>query len=211
MMHFDGEDNSVLFTDSSTNNLSISVNGDTIMSTGIYKFGTSSAYFDGDGDYLIVANTSGVLDLNSDDFTIEFWFNTDGSGPLQQYNSLVGTFTNINSDGFRLSVSQNGVILYNSLGDVFTLTNTNYCDQEWHHIALVREINYISCFIDGILAISHDVGTEYTFTPNYDLLIGGQTYDNLFYTGYIDELRIMKTAVYKLSNGNFIPPSGAFI
>ena len=68
LMHFDN-DGSGSFIDSSAYQRTISSYGNVVLSNTQSKFGNSSVYFDGSGDYLEVANDSS-LDFESEDFTI---------------------------------------------------------------------------------------------------------------------------------------------
>ena len=71
LLHGDGANNSTTFTDSSSNNFTLSRVGDVKISTTESKFGGSSIFFDGTGDYLTLANNS---DFNfPNDFTVEAW------------------------------------------------------------------------------------------------------------------------------------------
>ena len=71
LLHGDGANNSTTFTDSSSNNFTLSRVGDVKISTTQSKFGGSSIFFDGAGDYLTLANNS-VFTFPSS-FTVEAW------------------------------------------------------------------------------------------------------------------------------------------
>ena len=57
--------------DDSNNDFAITKYGDAKISNTVYKYGTSSLSFDGNGDYLRLVNTP--MQFNSSDFTIESW------------------------------------------------------------------------------------------------------------------------------------------
>ena len=71
LSHFDGVDGSTTFTDETGK--SIVPYGDTKISSTQSKFGGSSAYFDGSGDYLAIA-ASNDFEFGAGDFTVECWF-----------------------------------------------------------------------------------------------------------------------------------------
>lgn len=72
LIHFEGNDGDTAFTDHSATGHTITANGDAKISTDQYKFGFTSGYFDGTGDYLSLADHA---DWNLSDslFTIDFW------------------------------------------------------------------------------------------------------------------------------------------
>lgn len=219
LLHFNGANSSTSFIDSSLLALTVTPSGDAKISTTQSKFGVSSAYFDGTGDYLTVPKTS-YFDFGSGDFSIEMWcylidYNTSGyprglwstgkeSGP-DYYSTRIHV-----SDTKKLLavVSTNGTSAsYITDADDFTL-NT------WHHIALVRYGNTVTLYKDGV-----SVGTPQTilgsiyYSTAYPVCIsnlpdyGGMAYNNKWY-GYIDEIRITKgIARY---TANFIIPQAAF-
>ena len=73
LLHFDGANNSTVFTDSSPFNQNVSVvTGTPKISTAMSKFGGSSLYLDGSSSIKIPDNAN--LNLGTGVFTIEFWF-----------------------------------------------------------------------------------------------------------------------------------------
>jgi len=73
LLHFDGANNSTVFTDSSPFNQTVAVvTGTPKISTAMSKFGGSSLYLDGSSSIKIPNNAN--LNLGTGAFTIEFWF-----------------------------------------------------------------------------------------------------------------------------------------
>ena len=72
LIHSDTSSGSTTFTDSSNSARTITANGDVVHSANASKFGSTSMYFDGSGDYLSVPD-SNDWDFGSGDFTIDFW------------------------------------------------------------------------------------------------------------------------------------------
>ena len=70
-MHMDGSDGGTTFTDSSGSAHTITPSGNTHTDTTIKKIGTASAQFDGNGDYLTLAD-SADWDIGTN-WTAEFW------------------------------------------------------------------------------------------------------------------------------------------
>ena len=71
LMHMDGSDGGTTFTDSSGSAHTITPSGNTHTDTTIKKIGTASAQFDGNGDYLTLAD-SADWDIGTN-WTAEFW------------------------------------------------------------------------------------------------------------------------------------------
>ena len=80
-----------------------------------------------------------------------------------------------------------------------------------HHVALVRSGNTFALYLDGIKSTATQTviqGTIDTYNPTTTLKIGvGQGGAAAHFTGYIDEFRIRKEAVY---TGNFTPQTAPF-
>jgi len=207
LLHMDGANGSTNFTDSSINDLPITVNANPQISTAQSKFGGSSAYFDGDGSYLDVSNLpSNYL---SQDFTIEAWVWIDGS----KYNSCL--FNTFPHNSFGVSLKREDA---DNLTTVFIGNGSNWSSSfssdtllsfdTWQHIALVRRNNTITLYENGIARGSiNDVPSGF----GTSLRIGSITYiyglNGEEYKGYMDEFRIIKYAAY---TSNFTPPTQPF-
>jgi len=72
LLHGDGTSGSTTFTDSSSNAVVVTANGNAQIDTAIKKFGTGSIQFDGTGDYL-TTSTNSAFGYGAGDFTIEFF------------------------------------------------------------------------------------------------------------------------------------------
>ena len=93
------------------------------------------------------------------------------------------------------------------------LTNSQFADNAWHHIAIVRETNgSIHWFFDGTESgnTSSDQLTELEISDqtNQSFVIGyyGITGDSGEFEGNIDDIRVSKSARY---TSNFTPPASA--
>jgi hypothetical protein len=198
------------FVDNSTNAFTITRNGDTaVKSFNPFQKNTySSMYFDGTGDYLTSANNL-ISDFGTGDFTVEFWMNASAAGT---YVCVVGTQAvsgNTTAGMWRISNrlnSVNGIYFNYSTGSAFTditFSTTNYNDNAWHHVVACRTSNSLKMYVDGV-----SVGTATTvsqsLTSGKNLQVGYQAQDLVYYTGYIADLRITKSARY---SANFTPPT----
>jgi hypothetical protein len=190
--------------------------GNAQISTTQSKWGGSSMYFDGTGDYLSMPNND-LVRLGGGDFTIEFWANTTSFG-AQTYTPICGIWdTNVPTASIAsYYVSLNAYNTTYKLGfsyfvssatDVAFGTATNSTGS-WDHYAVVRSGNLLYGFKNGTLLNSG--GTAITGTianaASTDFRIGGIKNGNV-YNGYIQDLRITKYARY---TANFTAPTAAF-
>jgi len=187
--------------------------GDAKVSTAQSKFGGSSMYFDGTGDWLVVPASPNTT-LGTGDFTIEMWIYSGANGTATR---AVGTLDSS-------WVSGRWVIATGTAGNPnkFVFACNNYAnnadmlvssaaanDSAWHHYAVTRSGNTWRLFVDGVLqqtltsSVSLDNGT-----PSR-IFIGTESPTNGAWAGYIDDFRITKgLARY---TANFTPPTSAFL
>jgi hypothetical protein len=198
LLHMDGADGSQTFTDSSTNNFQVTNFDQVQISTTFKKFGTGSARFDGNVDYLDV-NYNDKLNLSNTDYTIEFWvrfFGISGS-PIFLTTSIAGDFD------WQLRLENNALKLKSFLGEV----SANWIPvvDQWYHIAVVRSGSSTNLYIDGQQLASSNLNPINNNTNS--LKIGGRG-DGASLFGNIDELRITKGIARYTSN--FIPQTAPF-
>jgi hypothetical protein len=201
------------FKDNSTNNFTITRNGDaSISSRGPFtetETENNSMYFDGTGDGL-VGPTSNLFDFGSGNFTIEFWANipsTSGNGFFVSVWETVGG-SDANSS-WLIRLNNNGTLithLTQGTGTFNTLTSEQLTTNTWFHCAYTRNGNTIYLFINGVLSQSASVSGSMN-TVVRPLRVGYQNGGNPL-TGYIDDLRITKGVARYTSN--FTPPSEPF-
>ena len=189
------------FLDSSSNNFTITRNGNTTQGT-FSPFSQTgwSNYFDGSGDYL-QAGTSSNLALGSGDFTVEGWhfctgYNGGGAlySTINTYSSSTGFLFYIYSDG-SYTIDVNGTILKTT---AVAALNT------WVHYAVVRSGSTITIYANGTSVGT--VSNSTNFTDQYAVIgrTGAGTASN-YYLGYLSNCRTVKgTAVYTSA---FTPPT----
>lgn len=212
LIRFNGADASTAFTDSSPNNLTVTANGDAQISTAQSKWGGSSGYFDGDGDYLAVAPAPSLY-IGAGDFTVEMWaYLTDQS---LAYPALLSNVEDYTGSVF--------AIMWDSTYGAEQLrveTNTGAIQgstigvEMWHHIAVVRISGIMTLYVDGVADGSMEWPDDFDLALGGNLIIGHHWDAGPYpgnppvseFSGYIDDLRIVNgLAVY---TGPFTPPSG---
>ena len=212
LLHCDGADASIVFTDSSASAHAMTRFGDAQIDTAQSKFGGASGLFDGTGDFLSTSGGSYPNDFffGIGDFTIDFWMKS--SQATGTYNGMVSSFSNI---GFPWRVgnrfASQGNLTFSYLNgtwrDICTGVNVN--DNVWHHIAVVRASGVFYIFIDGVLAAANyaHVG-ENVGIANIGCYIGYNATDGTYYNGWLDEVRISKGIARWVNN--FTPPTSAY-
>lgn len=219
------------FRDGSTNNFTITRNGD-VKVTNFAPFAPSSAYstttnggsayFDGSGDYLS-APTNTALDCGTGDWTIECW--TYISTRTNSYPLVFGNnrgswttdalaLTNSNADNasyndkFVFGWNNGGFISPSAGNSQLLVSNVTNELNTWHHLALVRNGTSIKMYRNGVEVASATISSGASFNWGYNgALVGGGNWDGAgsYYNGYISNLRLVKgTAVYTAA---FTPPS----
>jgi hypothetical protein len=208
LLPFDGADGSTVFTDESSNNLTITRVGTPVISTTQSKWGGSSAFFNQSGSELTVAWNS-VLDFPGD-FTIELyvWL---APTPLDNFPIIYERGTGGANHGIifnYVAVAPNIVpVFFYGSPRQFVDIATSVSAETWYHIAVTRSAGTVRGFAEGVLAASAAVANDFTESAN--LVIGrasGSSFNS--FRGYIDDLRITKgVARY---TANFTPPTGPF-
>ena len=185
--------------------------GNAQVSTAVSKFGGSSMYFDGTGDYLTSNAASDLYAFGTGDFTIEMWFNLSSVASLQILYDSRPTST----DGLYplIYVASGGGSVIWQISAVARITGTaTLSTGVWYHIAVSRSSGSTKMFLNGT-----QIGSTYADTNAYlnsgttRPFIGGSSYTagTLTVNGYIDDLRVTKgVARY---TANFTPPTQAFL
>ena len=185
LLHGDGTNGAQnnTFLDSSTNNFTITRNGNTTQGS-FSPYGSNwSNYFNGSTDYL-TAPSSAAFSFGTGDYTVEAWVfakDTAYNGITEVGGAFFGVYLG------KLAYYEPSTALISSSMDVPLNT--------WTHIAFSRSSGTLKLFVNGVLGSSTTANTNLTGMACY---IGiGVTYGGPNFNGYISNLRIVKgTAVY---------------
>jgi hypothetical protein len=165
---------------------------------------TGSVSFDGSGDWLSIADSNDWF-YSTGNFTIEFWyyFNAlpDSDGQYF-YSQRVdgGNYVFIYADSTQGWVFDS----YSSVQGPKVTASTSHTTGVWKHLAVVRNNNAFTIYIDGI---GSGTSSSSSSIPDLSAILelgrwtGGPS---RYVNGYISNLRILKgTALY---TSNFTPP-----
>jgi len=194
------------FLDASTNNFTITRNGNTTQGT-FSPFSQTGwgNYFDGNGDYLATPTGQTPLTLNTDDFTLECWYYMPTqvqTGTVLASSSNSSSITNalliqLNPTGNVWQLYINGTDLLASASNKALTLNT------WQHFAVTRSGNTFAVYINGVAATGVATSSASISVANW--LIGYWYLASHAFTGYISNFRLVKgTVVY---TSNFTPPT----
>lgn len=209
---FDGSDGATAYTDPVAGAYTFA--GTAQLDTAQKKFGTASLLLDGNSDYITLPDSANWV-FGTGDFTIECWVRladyvtsnyesifsqyVDSSNYTQLGLIYTGSDWNIvyqvrtTTDGVK-GVSANGVTM-----DLNT----------WYHIALVRSSGVCKIYLNGVNVTDSD-GVTTTDIPDYAsvLYVGQLGNDEVFFNGWIDELRVSKGVARWTAN--FTVPTAAY-
>jgi hypothetical protein len=195
----DGANNSTDIVDNSPTPKTITRFGDTKISTTQSKYGGSSIYFDGSGDYL-QSDTITELGFSTGDFTIELWLH-----PLVSWSDLIGFLGFVGGSGGKgnaIGAFVGALSIWVDAGSVSSF-NFNPTTNQWVHIALTRFNGTLRAFRNGVVMATYanwvdDLGLT------KQLLIGRYTQQGFTkqFNGYIDSLRITKGIARYTANFN---------
>jgi len=196
------------FKDSSPKRHDVNTFGNTRHFFGQGKFGSTSIYFDGNGDYLSVPD-SDHLDFGAEtDFTIEAWiYPTSTTGRRAIYATSGGSGSN---PKFVLYI-HGGVptidIHHLSGGGNVSLVSTgSVAINVWSHVVFLRKESTYTFFINGVARGTGSDSHDLTFTSIPTVIgFGGEAHFGYF-EGYMEEVRVTKGLAWYSENFT-VPPA----
>ena len=184
------------FKDSSPSKHTITASGHTTHSNTQSKFAGGSIYFDGNGDYLTIPDSSD-WDFGSGEFTIDAWIYptsmTDSSG---NSGTIICQDDNSSSKAWNIRLNSNATLLFRYTTDGanevdLTSSATGITINNWYHIAVVRRENTCAFYVNGIQKGTSTLSAT-IYSSSTSVNVGARASGNLFFTGYMDEIRVTK-------------------
>lgn len=212
LLHMDGADNGTTFTDESGK--TVTVGGNVCTKTGIKKFGTASAYFDGANEKLDFPNSADWY-FDTGDFTIDYWVYPTSLSDYRYHVTKRFNDTNrwlICHDGsgrlyFQLTVGGSDKGFYQTASSTLVLN-------QWQHIAVVRNGTGTDCikiYVDGVdktPTSATKLGANAIPDFAAALCLGHFGDGGYAFQGYMDEVRISKGVARWTAA--FTPPTEAY-
>jgi hypothetical protein len=199
--------NSAIYDSSTKNNLLVA--GDTKTMVSVNKFGGSSIYFDGTGDYIAMPSNA-QAQFGTGDFTVECWFYpsaTTNNGILQISSTAGGLQAN-NTTNIAISVVSGQLSVYAASA---TYTGSSIAANTWYNVAVVRNSGVTKVYLNGSLITAFGSSGAITDTTNYTgtyCVVGGYSSTATLWNGYLDDVRITKGIARYTTN--FVPPNSPF-
>lgn len=191
----EGTNNSTNIIDSSPIQKTLTRLGDTKISTDQKKYGASSIYFDGVGDYV---QTNSLL-INFADFTVEAWVYFVNSNPIYLFAG------NASGDHEFLVYSNQIAIARSYVAWDLQLTHASTVNT-WNHFAYSRQGSQLRIFKNGVLV--HTMTYSNTIRASSFVIIGRDFGGNRQSSGYLSHLRISNVARYV---SNFNPETDTYL
>lgn len=189
----------------------LSLNPKTVNNNGVTIIDNSVKYlnFNGNGNFLNV-DKSVIYDYIINDFTIEFYVKSNTTSRQM----ILMLDDDVSGNGTQETISMNlmsniiNVTFRNTSNNLFKLSSSAVdFTSSVRHVALVRSENLLSIYIDGINVGKQTISGS-LFVQNAPLAIGRYgNYNNVFFNGIINNLRISNIARY---TKNFTPPTQPF-
>ena len=190
------------FTDAAIKDYTMRSNMETMadlkVSSANSKFGGTSLYFDGTGDYGNISPVSNTLILGTGDFTAEMWINPY-SNITTTYPMTIGSEA---AGGYSI-ILINGTLNVNLFGGAtanLTLNGPRIPANAWSHIAVVRAAGNVRGYYNGNVLPNTQVNSS--IIGNGPLRLGSNGLGTSNFFGYMDDVRITANARY---TANFIP------
>lgn len=219
MQHFDGADGSTTFSDaywSPTGSVRLFTNTSSTtphIDTGTSVFGGSSLHLPSVNSILYFWSEPGysLYNFGTEDFTIDFWYNTTAFPTTGYAMALMhsGTTTVNGYWSLRMVPGSAGTVRWRFQwrdtttqtinSNQFTITNGS-----WHHCAVTRKNGMLQIYSDGVaMGAPAAVTRNFNYSAAIEIGVNGNSL-----IGYYDELRIVRgRAIY---NGNFTPATSAY-
>lgn len=146
------------------------------------------------------ASISSVAFSNEADFTIEFWFKSNGSNQVLLSNGK-GDLTDVNTSGWTIGLNSSGKVYAVTNGQTLLSTNAVNND-DWTHIAIVsrakanttlfvnaEEQSFVNTsLLEGFGGSKLSIGQRVWYTGTIES-------SDKYFTGHIDELRFWNSAI----------------
>ena len=225
---FDGSNGATTTTDSSNSNLSLTIQGSTVISTAQSKFGGSSLYVTNSSSEGVYASAAGSTINLTGDFTVEYWFRrvqvtlADNMvlGPLYGADSttnptgysglLIGYYYSSVSTSQALLYSSSNGSSWNVASAVQLGTGSLGTVGQWVHMALVRSGSDWSYYVDGTRTYTGSLGSATISTPGSYMYLGRAWGDVSSMEAYYDDFRVTQ-GLARYTGASFTPPTTAHL
>ena len=186
--------------------------GDVKISTTQSKFGGSSMFFDGTGDYLFSPGSVQFQNYNfgTSDFTIECWLYQIAFSADMVIVASFSTWASSVNFYFGTRAGSPNILIFRG-GDSIPITlngNTGITTNTWTHVAVSRASGVTRMFVGGVVQTATHTGSVNISNTVNTMGIGAANDGTESMNGYLDDFRITKG--YARYTATFTPPTGEF-
>ncbi len=203
LLHFDGANNSTAIVDACSSPRKYSAVGDAKILTNQSKFGGSSVYFDGAGDYVIGDGNPAYVFTS--DYTIDFWVCPNSGAAVNRY--VVDMTGGSGNNHVGMYISTTGVMCASYNGSTMLTGTTGLAVGVWYHIALVRTAGTTKMYVNGVQEGGNTAAANGNLTPGTTAPTLGINGSSNPYLGWIDEFRVSNVARW---TSGFTPPTAQY-
>jgi len=198
------------FLDSSTNNFTITRNGNTTQGTftPFSQTGWSNFASAASGSVGFSNSTAALVSSTTSTFTAECWiYMTEAPVSGDGVPALIGMDATFNSSiflGFGPNASRNLVLRWFDGSSKTATGSTALALNTWHHIAVVANSNALAMYVNGVaetLSGTTTLTNRNSTTNTFSLFLNSST-SNYQFRGYASNIRVCTSAVY---TGAFTP------
>jgi len=164
--------------------------GNAQVSTTQAKFGTTSMYFDGTGDWLLIPDSPN-LQLGTGDFTIEGWVYLSATGVAYGIISKGAAST-----GWSVNVTSGNKLQFSYTATALTGA-TSLAATTWYYFAVVRSgsaTGNLKVYLNGSVDATSGGAVTDNFNQTNGLYVGADRVAGSALNGYLDEVRVTKYA-----------------
>jgi hypothetical protein len=196
------------FLDSSTNNFTITRNGNTTQGT-FSPFSQTGwgNYFSGSSTF-VSAPANAAFSYGTGDFTYEAWIYPTVDGSATTYRFIMGAGGSGQGDQWLINNTGDQTLVYGDGVSSFTTTN-KFTLNAWNHVALSRNSGTLRIFINGVLGASGASTASITLGGSQTFYVGnrsgGADSPQQAFVGYMSNVRVLKGV--GLYTANFTPPT----
>ncbi len=216
LLHFDGADGAITFTD--VTGKTWTANSAAQIDTAQSQFGGASGLFDGTDDYVQTAASSDFT-FGTGDFTIECWVRPAAVTSTRQIIGRHVTDGGLTSDIAFIFLTNSGALAFTA----FTSPSTSVTVTDpgamsagtWYFVAVVRDGTTLRLYRDGVQVATASIGTTSIQSSSQPITIGhvmrsSGVEPGLGWDGHIDDMRVTKGVCRYPGGTTFTPPISAF-
>ena len=171
--------------------------GDAQISTTQSKWGGSSIYLDGTGDWLTNNNASNsLLAFGTGDFTIEGWFYSNNAssavqrGMFQTSDTIGGLKPNYTTGVAMHHGATAGELSVYVGSTTYSTSGASITTGAWFYFAITRSSGNVNVYVNGVSRASGSGNTN-NLTGTY-ISVGGYYSTSYLFDGYLQDFRITK-------------------